>query len=61
MESKELRVNLAKTKIMVSGPNLNTLKDSGQNTLVVYVAQVLAETRYYAMAAITGYIRNVVE
>ena len=30
LEAKGLRVNLAKTKIMVSGPNLNALKDSGQ-------------------------------
>ena len=30
MEAKGLRVNMKKTKIMVSGPNLNTLKDSGR-------------------------------
>ena len=30
MEAKGLRVNLKKTKIMISGPNLNTLKDSGR-------------------------------
>lgn len=30
LEAKGLRVNLDKTKIMVSGPNLNTLKDSGK-------------------------------
>ena len=30
LENKGLRVNLTKTKIMVSGPDLQTLKDSGQ-------------------------------
>ena len=30
MESKGLRVNMKKTKIMVSGRNLGTLKDSGR-------------------------------
>ena len=29
MEAKGLRVNMGKTKIMVSGVNLQTLKDSG--------------------------------
>ena len=30
LESKGLRVNMGKTKIMISGPELNTLKDSGK-------------------------------
>ena len=30
MEAKGLRVNMGKTKIMVSGVNLQTLKDSGK-------------------------------
>ena len=30
MEAKGLRVNMGKTKIMVSGVNLQTLKDSGE-------------------------------
>ena len=30
LEAKGLRVNLSKTKVMVSGPELQTLKDSGQ-------------------------------
>ena len=30
MEAKGLRVNMGKTKIMVSGVNLRTLKDSGE-------------------------------
>ena len=29
-EAKALRVNLSKTMVMVSGPELQTLKDSGQ-------------------------------
>ena len=31
MESKGLRVNMKKTKVMISGPNLGTLKDSGEH------------------------------
>ena len=30
MEAKGLRVNMAKTKVMISGPELHTLKDSGK-------------------------------
>ena len=30
LEAKGLRVNLSKTKVMISGPELQTLKDSGQ-------------------------------
>ena len=35
MESKGLRVNMKKTKIMVSGPGLDVLKDSGKHTCAV--------------------------
>ena len=35
MEAKGLRVNVKKTKIMVSGNNLNTLKDSGKDPCAV--------------------------
>ena len=30
MEAKGLRVNMGKTKVMISAPNLHTLKDSGK-------------------------------
>ena len=33
MEDKGLRVNVGKTKLMVSGPNLNLIHDSGQTPM----------------------------
>ena len=30
LESRELKVNMKKTKVMISGPNLNTLRDTGK-------------------------------
>ena len=36
MESKGLRVNMKKTKIMISGLNLGTLKDSGRFSTLQY-------------------------
>ena len=44
MEAKGLRVNMGKTKVMLSGPNLNSLRDS--NTHVVCVEKVLVGTPY---------------
>ncbi|XP_060771234.1 uncharacterized protein slc22a21 isoform X2 [Neoarius graeffei] len=35
LESKGLRVNMSKTKILMSGPNLNSLKDSGKHPCAV--------------------------
>ena len=35
LEAKELRINLSKTKMIVSGPDLQTQKDSGQYSCAV--------------------------
>ena len=51
MEAKGLRVNMAKTKIMVSGVNLQTLK---------FAEKVLAVTPSTVLDAHIGYTRNVV-
>ena len=57
MEAKGLRVNMGKTKIMVSGVNLQTLKDSGEYPCSV--CRKGAVTPSTVLAHI-GYTRNVV-
>ena len=59
MEAKGLRVNIGKTKIMVSGVNLQTLKDR-VNTHAVSAEKVLAVTPSTMLDAHIGYTRNVV-
>ena len=58
MEAKGLRVNMGKTKIMVSGVNLQTLKDSGEYPC--NAEKVLAITPSTVLDAHIGYTRNVV-
>ena len=53
-----MRVNMGKTKVMLSGLNLNTLKDSGK--FHVEFADPEA-TIYIALAVHTGCIRGAVE
>ena len=55
MEAKGLRVNMGKTKIMVSGVNLQTV-----NTHAVFAEKVLAVTPSTVLDAHIGYTRNVV-
>ena len=56
MEAKGLRVNMGKTKIMVSGVNLQTLKDSAE-----YPCSVCRKvTPSTVLDAHIGYTRNVV-
>ena len=58
MEAKGLKVNMGKIKIMVSGVNLQTLKDSGKYP--VFAEKVLAVTPSTVLDAHIGYTRNVV-
>ena len=60
MEAKGLRVNMGKTKIMVSGVNLQTLKDSGKIPMQCLQKKVLAVTPSTVLDAHIGYTRNVV-
>ena len=48
MEANGLRVNMGKTKIMVSGVNLQTLKDSGKYPCSVYRRGVGSNSIYCA-------------
>ena len=59
MEAKGLRVNMGKTKIMVSRVNLQTLKDL-VNTDAVFAQKVSAVTPSTVLDAHIGYTRNVV-
>ena len=58
LEAKGLRVNMRKTKIMVSKVGLQTLKDS--DTHAVFVEKVLAVTPSTALDACIGFIRDAV-
>ena len=60
MVAKGLRVNMGKIKIMVSGVNLQTLKDSGKIPMHVFAEKVLAVTPSTVLDAHIGYTRNVV-
>jgi len=54
-ETKGLRMNMGKTKVMVSGPKLDILKDSGQNPCGVCRKGVgAALTAFFAMDAHIG-------
>ena len=59
MEAKGLRVNMGKTKIMVSGVNLQTLKDSGEYPCSVCRKGVGSNSIYCAGCS-HWYTRNVV-
>ena len=58
MEAKGLRVKLGKTKIVVSGDNLQTLKDSGKYPCSVCRKGVGSKST--VLDAHIGYTRNVV-
>ena len=59
IEAKRLRVNNDKAKILISGPNLNTLKDSGKFPCGV-CRKGVGSNSVFCLVALTGYIRNVV-
>ena len=58
MEAKDLRVNIGMTKAMFSGPNLNTLRDSGKYPCAVYRSGVGGNSIF--CTAHTGCIRYAV-
>ena len=60
MEAKGLRVNMGKTKIMVSGVNLQTLKDSGEYPCSVCRKGVGSNSIYCAGCLTLGTQENVV-
>ena len=57
MEKKRLRVNIGKTKLMVSASNINVLKNLG-SILVVHTKQVWVKMLFSVEAAGNGYTRN---
>ena len=61
MERKGLRVNMGKTKIMVSGPNLDLLKKNLERTPVAFVRHVLEEMLSFVVAACPGSTKNAVD
>ena len=60
LEAKGLRVNMGKTKILICGKNLHSLKDSRKKTLVVYVSEGLLVIQSPVMDVNLGYTRNAV-
>ena len=56
METKGLRVNMGKTKIMVSGVNLQTLKDSGEYPCSVCRKSVGSNSIYWVHKKWSGVI-----
>ena len=59
MEAKGLRVNMEKTKIMICGKNLHSLKDSGKHPCgVCRKGAVVIQSS--AIDVNLGYTRNVV-
>ena len=59
MEAKSLRVNMGKTKIMLSGPNLNSLRNSSRYPCSVYRVG-LGKNSIISQVLIYGYISGVV-
>ena len=57
MEAKGLRVNNDKTKILISGPDLNTLKDTGNKHPCGVCSGVVPSS---VLVALIGYTRNAV-
>ena len=60
MEAKGLTVNMRKANTMVSGVDLQTLKDSGKYPCVVFVEKVLTVTPSIVLDVCIGFTRNVV-
>ena len=57
MDENGLRVNMGKTKLIVSDSNLELLRNLG-NIFVVYAKHVWVEMLFSVEAAVNGYTRN---